>query len=176
MIGTPNHGSSHFYIETSRWSRARTERQFSKQPLARWLAPIDEDPSCLYDYDEISQTWTELAPAFDIIRPDGWPWLFPEQFPDNTVPPPGVSYYSIYSTTHLTPWHLQVQPRDRKGSFDWYTVEDVLLHAYGDGTVAGDSAVLVSAIGSPVAAASQHAFLPTDPAVQARVLACLQSP
>jgi pimeloyl-ACP methyl ester carboxylesterase len=159
MIGTPNYGSSKFYILTSDWKLKRVIKELNKQPLVRWLIPN----RCLYQQGEFDciymRTGETVMPDLAVVRQDA-DWAYPEEFQDEIDPPEGVTYYSIYGVGRDTPDNLVVELQTyNQGT--WYLVVDGGSSA-GDGVVPGHSAALPSAVSISVPTTKPHGFLPTD--------------
>ncbi len=156
MIGTPNKGSSKFYINTSRWSIERVKRKLDKSPLAQWLIPTYTYPA-LYD------------PNHSIL-----PSPISNNFPD-FLPGEDVTYYSIYNTAIDTPNKLIVEPY--RGWFEvidteYYESED---EREGDGVVPRNSSRLDGIDNRPLVIPScGHVFLTKDPDVQNEIIECLE--
>jgi len=145
MVGTPNGGSSQFYINTSGWNINKVNKELATSPLAQWLIPTYQ---ALYD--------TMNNPLSPPIR---------NNFPDQSSPQ-GVTYYSIYNIAINTPYGLIVKPRS-----GWYVIVDKdYYQSGGDGTVSSESARLDGAINSPLVVSNGHAFLPKDPIVQNTII------
>ncbi|MCJ7744317.1 MAG: alpha/beta fold hydrolase [Dehalococcoidales bacterium] len=153
MVGTPNKGSSQFYIQTSHWSIDKVNRKLDNSPLAQWLIPNYQAPyHALYDIMN-----NPLVPPS------------PNNFPDES-PPEGVTYYSIYNMAINTPFGLIVKPY--RG---WYEViNEEYYQTGGDGTVPWESAELESAINKPLVVSSGHAILTKDPVVQNTIIESLE--
>jgi pimeloyl-ACP methyl ester carboxylesterase len=150
MVGTPNKGSSQFYIKTSSWSINKVNKKFERSPLAQWLIPTYE---ALYDIDK------------NLINPP-----IHNNFP-NTPAQPGVTYYSIYNIALETPYHLIAKPY--RG---WYEVMNKTYYQIGgDGTVPWESANLNYAINKPLNIPTSHAFLTKDATVQNEIIKCLKN-
>lgn len=169
MIGTPNHGSSKYYVTTSGW-KLKKVTNLNEQPLARWLIPnrcLDGQGEfdCIYDW-----TGETVMPDLAVVRPDA-DWAYPEEFEDEIDPPDGVTYYSIYGVGLPTPDNLVVELQTHKTG-TWYLVVNESSSA-GDGVVPWHSANLPSAVSISVATITPHALLPADPEVQIQVFAAL---
>lgn len=149
MVGTPNKGSSVFYIQSDRWSLDRATRKIDHSPLSQWVIPTYP---ALYGIDG-----EEMLPP--IVN----------NFPD--VPPSGdISYFSIFNTSLETPEKLLVQ--DYRGWFD--VIDQQLLPALGDGVVTMESSALDYANNIPLRNVKSHAFLTTDPVVLDTIMQCLE--
>jgi len=156
MIGTPNNGSSKFYLASSGWSRKRVERFLTRMPFFGWLIPTYD---ALYDrYEDYPDH--PLEP------------FIPNSFPQDP-PPEDVIYHNIYGTTQTTARALIVDVKN-----GWYKVEKretrkhwKELSSPGDGTVPVEGAKLPwEGVNIPVKNRLAHASLPADPKVKRVVL------
>ena len=156
MIGTPNNGSSKFYLASSGWSRKRVERCLTQMPFFGWLIPTYD---ALYDrYEDYPDH--PLEP------------FIPNSFPQDP-PPEDVIYHNIYGTTQTTARALIVDVKN-----GWYKVEKretrkhwKELSSPGDGTVPVEGAKLPwEGVNIPVKNRLAHASLPADPKVKRVVL------
>jgi len=166
MIATPNWGVSKFYMVTSNWSAQDVQNTAADEPVGLWVVPrcfngSREPIACIYD----SKTGEPIWPNPAIVRPTS-DFKYPEQFPDQTSSPAGVTYYTIFSQNILTPYLFDVTPTKR----DWYRVKSIKVSEPGDDLVVESSAQLPSAISVPAGATRSHASLPADPEVQSLVL------
>ncbi len=151
MIGTPNSGSTAFYISSDRWSLDRVLRKIDKAPLIQWVIPTY--PS-LFDINN------------NIVSPP-----IANNYPDPALSP-NVRYLSIYNTAiGTTPEQIQVE--DRKGWFD--ALDNNYAQGSGDGTVTSNSAHLDGATNLGIETETTHAFLTKDNLVQDSVLEFLQN-
>lgn len=153
MVGTPNKGSSQFYIQTSGWSIKSVSKKIDKSPLAQWLIPAYEFPfEALYDTKN-----NPLKPSIS------------NSFPDMPAPL-GVAYYSIYNTAISTSSGLTVEPYN-----GWYRVINKTYNqTAGDGTVPWHSANLNGANNISLTVSASHAFLTKNPEVQTVIIEVLK--
>ena len=167
MIGTPNRGVTKFYIFTgcSGWSAAKVKSVGDDEPLGLWGVPTyctdsgDALACCIYYSDD-----KPISPDRVIVRPTSEPHgKYPEEFPDQTSPPNGITYYSVFSGNTSTPYLGYVKPTAKHGE-TWYRWVSIKESMPGDGLVIESSAELPGvAISVPVLGATKlHAWLPAD--------------
>ena len=156
MIGTPNNGTSKFYLASTGWSRKKVEEYLAQMPFFGWFIPTYD---ALYDRYE-NYPHCPLKPFIS------------NSFPQDP-PPSNVIYHNIYGTTHTTARALIVDIengwyRIKKGETRRHWKE---LYSPGDGTIPVEGAMLPwSGVNLPVKNVYPHPSLPADPRVKRVVL------
>jgi len=160
MIGTPNEGSSEFYMRIFQLSRdgayemLHSHAEGRPPNLRNWLLPTYP---CLYN---------GMGKKAELV-----PNLSPNLFqPYDRPAPDGVTYYNIYNTELYTPDEVAVRPT--KGGA-WYEYVGVRTEDWGDGTVLWERSAATLGCLMPVRTDTEHAWLPGDKDVQTKVLEAL---
>ncbi|MDY6850950.1 MAG: hypothetical protein SV487_02580 [Thermodesulfobacteriota bacterium] len=153
MVSTPNEGSSLFEGFFIKSAKSRAEAQAfllnseRKENLSNWLFPTYQS---LYTLDGKKSP----HPFENLFHKNGY----------DKPAPPGVHYYSIFSTGRESPYELYVEEAG-----DWYRLIGDKKKGLGDG-----SSILKTyktfGCNTLVRTKTHHAFLLGDPAVQSAIL------
>ncbi len=158
MVGTPNEGSSEFYVEA-------------------FTHPKDWADKKLHTTEGEWNVRSLLAPTYPTLWISGSQEQVPNPLPNtfheggfNKPAPPGVEYWTLFTDRSATKAKLFVTPI----SDGWFTYDGVRASDNGDGTVLVTSA---QTCGTPVCVSTptKHGMLPSDAAVEAEILSILQS-
>jgi len=150
MVGTPNAGSSDFYIRTSKDTLDDIWERLEQSPLACWMIPTYP---ALYDHIDWHYIPSPVTNCFTSVSMSE-----------------SVTYYSIYNTAIDTPSGLTVKP------YHGYikVVDKKFDQADGDGIVPAHSSYMDGIENRPKdIPGAKHAFLPNNKDIQDTIFECL---
>lgn len=158
LVGTPNNGSTHFYIKLysnpPQWAEEKLHTSNGLPNCRNWL-------SSTYNTLYNSETG-ELIPNTHINL------FHSENY--NKPPPPGVRYFNIYNNSLSTVKTIYIKPIGN----DWYDFVETKELSTGDITVISESSISYGEnIG--VSTSSGHALLPSDEVIMPIILNSLIS-